>query len=327
MDVGVVARHVLIDSPHRVPGHSQPRGELGILGGDQVGGVAPERAEGVDPNQDVPSESDIVEIAEGRRDPFEVTEPVVDRGLRIPLPPPATDRCTVRVRIMMGHRGLEPARNEGAVSVDELNCAELGFVFARAGESGIACTRGREGGLEIELDDRDPAASGELSASVRRTTVDVDDRPHVVRNRIEALPQSVTLVATDQNDADLVPAEIRRALRLHASIPLSNPGRARRRTIDIAGAPPPDEAGTIRFRRPPSIRGAFRKAPGSSIDRRSERHRSARFKGRATRRRTTVRKRPDAQVEVHEVTQMPIRTLVRRPVSRDRMRHKLPPST
>jgi len=88
------------------------------------------------------------------------------------------------------------------IAVDELHVLEPGDDRAQPREALVARARGGEGGREVELDDLDAERPRRRDAPVRRARIDIDDRPALLADGLEAAPQPFAFVAADRDDSE-----------------------------------------------------------------------------------------------------------------------------
>jgi hypothetical protein len=133
--------------------------------------------------------------------PLVVAERVVDRSVRIALPPPTENEREASIRLQCSDARLDPAGLHLAIAIHEL---EEGGRIARIGKenggTGIAGPRRREVGRHRQFDDTHTDAPRKVLTAVGRAGIDIDNMSGFSDGSQAGL-QPIALVAADHDDA------------------------------------------------------------------------------------------------------------------------------
>src|SRR5207253_2192254 len=98
-------------------------------------------------------------------------------------------------------RPVQPALDQLAVAVDELDEAELRVDLAEALEALVAGPRCTDGTRRVQLDHLRAQGPRQPGAAVGRVRIDVDHRQAAPDHRVQAAAEPLPLVPADDHDA------------------------------------------------------------------------------------------------------------------------------
>ena len=180
----VVARHLGVQPLDPPAFADQAQAHLGFFAGDQVLAVAADARKRVGAQHPVAADG-----ARGsdRGRPFGVDQAVVAAGIGVAFAPAAGDRRKARVGVQPRCRVFDPAFDDLAIAIDELD--EVGPPRARfhqRGETGVAGAGGGEGARKVKLHDLGPKRARRLDAAVGRAGIHIDKPVHAAAKGVEA---------------------------------------------------------------------------------------------------------------------------------------------
>ena len=196
---GIVKAHLILEPPNFPPLHSQPNAEFRFFASDQRIPEAVDRDERVDTHHRDTTTS----MSFPRRSiPFAITEPVVDRPVRISLAQPSGHRCHVGMPFEERSGLLGPAVRQHRVSVDELDELHFGCERKQLPQAGVAGARSRERNAHVELDDRCTRVPRQRHRTVSRSGIDIYSAIGILR-RLNACSQPRALVPANDHRAEV----------------------------------------------------------------------------------------------------------------------------
>ena len=142
--------HFRVQAPDAPAGSAKSDAQLRIFGRNHVCPKAAHLLESVDTHQRIASAALGLSY---RGIPLDVAKHIVNRSRRITLPTPATDNCYIAVRLKKGHRFLDPAGNNFAITIDKLDIEETGLQLTDALKTFVSRTCGSKGNSSVEFDD------------------------------------------------------------------------------------------------------------------------------------------------------------------------------
>lgn len=192
----VMQRHLGVDPPDLPTRPAQPLAKLRLLARDQVLAVAAHLLEIPQPHQRIPAAGQ--RLAD-RRVPFAVTEPVIDRSLRVPLASATTDHHGTGVVAEALQPARHPARHHLAIAIDELDVIGRCARCSQRKHTGIARPRRREGARKVKPDHNRACPPRQRLRAIGRAAVDIDQPPHLAFERGETGGKPVPLIAADHH--------------------------------------------------------------------------------------------------------------------------------
>ena len=196
----VVQAQIGVDPQQVIAGPPQPDAQLVILA-DQHGRVeAADLTEGLDADHDVAVRA--VHLAR-RHVPFEIGQLLVGRGLGEPLAAAAGDEGHVGALLEDAQRPIQPALDQLAIAVHELDVADLRVDPAESLEAGVAAV-GRAVGLRgVFHEDVRAQGTRQLGTAVGRVPVHVDDRETPADHRPQGGSEPLPLIPANRDDPEL----------------------------------------------------------------------------------------------------------------------------
>ena len=192
--------HFGVDAPDFPAGVAKAQAEFGFFAGHDGGIKRADLPEGGDFHHGIAA------AAFGGTDggvPFEIDELIINGTVGVQFPAASANGGEILPGLKVSACGFQPAVDDFAVAVDELNEREVGSDLGEFFQAGIAGPGRGEGLAGIEIDDVSACGSRDAGAAVVASGVYINDGRDFSGERGEAALEAIALVAANGDDADV----------------------------------------------------------------------------------------------------------------------------